>query len=94
MRRWERARDTDRCGNCDSPQVEDTPIVVLTPIGDRRRIRCASCMNEAPNLDELEAFDVAKAEPVTSVRQPLPTGFTSIRSLAKDYKAAQTGERE
>ena len=58
-----------------------------------RRIRCVTCAKQAPDVDELEAYDMRTVEPATERGQAVPVAIRDL-ALGFDAKLAQTGERE
>lgn len=73
MRRWERGLPYDHCGNCGA-RLDDYPMLVidlpqLSPTR-RRRLRCRACAGEEPDLEQLEAWDIAHEPPAPVVPVP------------------------
>jgi hypothetical protein len=93
---WERARHGgETCGRCEGRLAEGAPVHVISlpQLGPTapRRIRCVTCAGQAPNLDELEAFDMRAMQVPERVKGPAVP--VSLGSLAKVFDSRAASAR-
>ena len=88
MRTWTRANLNTLCGNCPTVIKQGEPLLEIGYQGRGWRVvRCEACAGE-PVPDVIE--DVATAR---TIGPRFADRIESIRSLGRDWKHAQAGER-